>query len=444
MNAVLRQTLAENTVPISIDLDNSKAFTGSNVHNSITKNGRIGSSSSAPDNNSFLSQLVDKLVGYLTGEWPEMPDLVGGKDSNPLTERGVLAWHSIKTIAAIAINDVLYFFDAQTSRISAQTNLQEVKHILCMEWLEESDTLLVGFINGVAIWRDIYIDPHGTFTSVNNKPVILRHPRGKPIHEISVCPRGRSFVTMTRGEKKIYLWDSYNATESYSPTPIYCLRSTLVRSIKWAPAGTLLMATDQSGGLSLVDCLSWQADFCDKNLRLDPGFGFENVCWLSDFVCIFNLKETRFVYSCNIITDDVGTSKIQGQFIGMPLSLNFTGRVTREMRTCLDKKKALTTDGELVDNIVISKMVSHRSRGNFVAVEFQFKQASVEHKTKITKLPLIALYIPGTSPHLSMTLIKVIEPSPSLRQDLHNLYPIDFKFKFAKDMALNFGTLSGR
>ena len=107
------------------------------------------------------------------------------------------------------------------------------------------------------------------------------------------------------------------------------------------------------------------------------------------------------------------------------------------------KKKALTTEDDLADSLVVSKMVSYRSRGNFVAVEFQFKQSLVERATrKVHKIPLIALYIPGTAPHLSMTLIKVIEPSIN-NLDLHNIYPLDFKFKFAKDIALNFGAVSG-
>lgn len=181
-------------------------------------------------------------------------------------------------------------------------------------------------------------------------------------------------------------------------------------------------------------------------MYIGPGLGFENISWLSDFACIFNLKDSRSIYSCNITTDERGASEISNQNSFIPYELEqrlpiFGGMIPQvhPLRTYFQRTLSpLLAPKDLSTELVITKMVSHRSRGGYVAVQFGIKDKPANDDR--FKVPLIAIYIPRLAPGLSMVLVKIIDKSTVGGGTPP--FPLDFKFKYAKDVNGQLGGVS--
>lgn len=110
--------------------------------------------------------------------------------------------------------------------------------IFCLRWMPLSDILLVGTSTGVAMWSLCALCDRQTDKSWVN---LLNHPRGRPVHDIQVCPTGRLFAALSRGESDVIVFDSCMKTA----TPLRSIRGSRCAEMAWSPSGNAILVGTQ-------------------------------------------------------------------------------------------------------------------------------------------------------------------------------------------------------
>lgn len=110
--------------------------------------------------------------------------------------------------------------------------------IFCLRWMPLSDILLVGTSTGVAMWSLCALCDRQTDKSWVN---LLNHPRGLPVHDIQVCPTGRLFAALSRGESDVIVFDSCMKTA----TPLRSIRGSRCAEMAWSPSGNAILVGTQ-------------------------------------------------------------------------------------------------------------------------------------------------------------------------------------------------------
>jgi WD40 repeat protein len=114
-------------------------------------------------------------------------------------------------------------------------NSKQGRTTLCMTWLPFSDTLLVGTLSGVCLWRIFALSMQESEQSWMS---YLPTPNHHETDFIQPSPFGRFFATACKRDRVIYIWDSYYLTS----TTLFCLSSTsCVSSMEWSADGQYIL-----------------------------------------------------------------------------------------------------------------------------------------------------------------------------------------------------------
>ena len=88
--------------------------------------------------------------------------------------------------------------------------------VFSMDWATHSDTLFIGVRGGTCMWR---FQEAGTFQNF-----FYPHERGFDVDIVSVAPDGRLFVTLSRDEDAVYVWDAIVGTSTKLICTMYVFR----------------------------------------------------------------------------------------------------------------------------------------------------------------------------------------------------------------------------
>lgn len=296
--------------------------------------------------------------------------------------------------------------------------------ILCMAWMPLSDILLCGTSAGVAMWSLCSLFERETDKSWVN---LLDHPRGRPVHDIQVCPTGRLFATLSKGESDVVVFDSYLKTA----TALRAVSVSTCTELLWAPSGNFLLVGTHSGELVLFDADSWERN--DTNVY-ELGSAIGTMCWLTAFSCLVVPSRSLHVYSYSTrggaaaADSSAGSIRcLQGHDYNsiqnfpvhmspIPLVLDVSA-----FESVLDASSVPWKD------MFIADMKTDISSG-LVAVSLS---CTLEDRSDIIVAPVVVLYRAALSAFLNMTAVRVISFSSFNVDgvDIMDQQPVSFAFR---------------
>jgi hypothetical protein len=272
----------------------------------------------------------------------------------------------------------------------------KVTHIFCLKWMEDCDSLVMGAIGGIAIWRlyDLGNDNASLSRSwmqfLPCDDSFLSQPQC--VHSIDICPSSRLCAAMTVGDTKLYVWDCSNSTA----TPLFCLDGQSARSVLFSPSGGHLAVGDGAGGMHMVDSYSWNHDF----VGTVPSGKNCLTCWLNDVTCLFFGQGDNRIYSCEVVAESERDTRAP---CATPVSIAAHPYILNS--GCMYEQQRDGGDGG-GDKIGI---YCCRSSGNFMAVmrvrDFQGPNQAI--------LPSVAIFVASVVPYFQLALVRTIE-SPRL------------------------------